>query len=78
MLNINKLTGISKNSNTELESITHEKGIKELNRGNSNIDGSNGTSIASAIIAFASAPPKISRNWKKIYMRAIMIGMKIR
>ena len=62
----------------ELENIIHEKGIIELNNGNPYIDGSRGTRIARDMIAFASAPTKINRSWKKTYIRAIIIGMNKR
>ena len=64
---------------TELEKIDQEEGISDpLQIGNCAIVGSNGTRIAIAIRAFASAPPKIRRSWKRTYINAIIIGMNIK
>ena len=63
ILNNNKQIGKIKNKTTEFENIIHEKGITELIKGNTEIVGSIGTSIDKAIIAFASAPPKINLSW---------------
>ena len=48
---------------TEFENMYQDAGIMERpNSGKTDIDGCSGTSIAIAMSAFASAPPKISRN----------------
>ena len=79
MLNNKRLSGMKRNNNTEFEKINHEAGIRDLpHNGNCDIAGARGTSIAIAISAFASAPPKIRRSWKRTYTRAIIIGMKMR
>ena len=55
---------MKRNSMTEFENIYQDAGIiDDPNKGKPfKIDGCNGTSIAIAMSAFASAPPKISRS----------------
>lgn len=79
MLKIKRLNGMNRNKIIELANIDHEKGIRDpFQIGSCDIAGSNGTSIAIAIRAFASAPPKRSLSWNKRYTKPIMIGIKIK
>ena len=58
--------------------ILQDPGRNDGQSGKAPMSGWIGTSIASAMSAFASAPPKRSPSWKNVYIRAIMIGMKMR
>jgi len=58
--------------------MIHEPGINDGHIGRSPRIGWMGMRMASAMSAFASAPPNSSLIWKKRYISAIMIGMKTR
>jgi hypothetical protein len=58
--------------------ILQDPGRNDNQSGKTPMMGWIGTSIANAINAFASAPPKRRRIWKNAYMRTIIIGMKTR
>jgi len=62
----------------ELENTTHENGNGDTQGGLNRLLGQNGISIARDIRAFASAPPNIICNWKNIYIKPIIIGIKTR
>jgi len=58
--------------------IVQDPGRYDGQSGKIPMSGWIGTSIASAMSAFASAPPNRSRIWKNAYMSTIMMGMKMR
>ena len=61
---------MNRNKIIELANIDQENGIREpFQIGICDIAGSSGASIAIAIRAFASAPPKSSLSWNKIYTK---------
>ena len=77
-LNKKRPRGMKRKRITELANTTQEVGKIDSYKGTMENARGNGTRTARAINAFASAPPKISRNWKNKYINPIMIGIKIK
>jgi hypothetical protein len=77
MLKMKRLMGMKRKRSSAFKKIQKDPGRNDGQSGNDPKIGWIGTSIASAMSAFVSAPPNKSRIWKNVYISAIMIGMKI-